>query len=81
MLTVTLEDPRDAARLVDALIVAAEVKRTTGYPLLAKRYLLMADRIGDALEACTAQLLTGHPVTLADGTVAHPDDALELAGP
>lgn len=44
-----LADPVDAARIVDALLLAAEVE-TLRKPMLAKRYTRIADDIGDALD-------------------------------
>lgn len=48
-LDVRLNDPRDAARVVDALLDQAD-EVEVNQPMLARRYRDIADRFGDALE-------------------------------
>lgn len=49
--TVQWADVADAARVVDALLVAAGVETRAGRPLLARRYTGLADDLGDAIDA------------------------------
>jgi hypothetical protein len=49
MIRLELVDSRDAARIVDALLTAVEVEATKR-PMLARRYLMLADRLGDAIQ-------------------------------
>jgi hypothetical protein len=49
VLRLALADPRDAGHIVDALLTAAELERTRR-PLLARRYVTIADSMGDALD-------------------------------
>jgi hypothetical protein len=49
VLALGLPDPHDAARIVDALLLAAEVERLRD-PRLSDRYTTLADEIGDALD-------------------------------
>lgn len=48
--TVRWEDPADAARVVDALLLAAAYAAAEGRDALAHRYARQADDLGDALE-------------------------------
>lgn len=48
--TVTFADPRDPARLVDALLVAADAARRTGHETLARRYVTLSNQLADAVD-------------------------------
>lgn len=50
-MTIRLElvDGRDAARIVDALLLAAQHERRCK-PMLCRRYIELANRIGDAVD-------------------------------
>lgn len=47
-LEVRFDDPRDAARVIDALLDQAD-EVEVNQPMLARRYRDIADRVGDAL--------------------------------
>lgn len=51
---VTFTDPRDVARCVDALLEAADVRRTAGDHSMARKYVSIANDLGDAADACPA---------------------------
>lgn len=50
MVRVEWSDPADVARIVEALLLAADVDEVTN-PDLARRYRDIADDLGDALDA------------------------------
>lgn len=62
-MTVRWADPRDVARTVVALLIAAEVERLRR-PTLARRYRRMADDMGAAIDESAATV----PL---DGTEGH----------
>lgn len=62
-MTVTWQDPRDAARVVDALLTGAAVAAAEGRQTLARRYEALANDLGDALNDVPANAFT--PVELA----------------
>lgn len=65
MIRLQLVDGRDAARIVDALLLAADHEHDTR-PLLARRYCLLADQLGDAIDT------TGLPPCNREPDPLHP---------
>lgn len=63
-LLVSIADPADAARVVDALLLAAEVE-TLRNPALCRRYRLLADDFGAGLDAAVP-VPSGWPYATAD---------------
>lgn len=50
---VRFTDPRDVAHCVDALLEAAELRRGGGDASKARRYVAIANALGDAADACS----------------------------
>lgn len=71
MIRLQLVDGRDAARIVDALLMAANQEHDTR-PMLARRYCLLADQLGDAIDAtglpaCNREPDPLNPATTREG--------------
>lgn len=61
MIHLVLIDHHDAPRIVDALRTAADTE-STARPFVARRYRLLADQLGDAIDSSALPTWTTDPL-------------------